>query len=50
MNFVVFEFMIYIEFVVRDFIFFDNIFVVKNRIILNMLYSIIVCKFWIRND
>lgn len=42
MNFVVFEFMIYIERVVRDFIFFDNIFVVKNRIILNMLYLLFV--------
>lgn len=42
MNFVVFEFMIYIERVVRDFIFFDNIFVVKNCIILNMLYLLFV--------
>lgn len=42
MNFVVFEFMIYIERVVRDFIFFDNIFVVKNYIILNMLYLLFV--------
>lgn len=33
MNFVVFEFMIYIECVVRDFIFFDNIFVLKNYIL-----------------
>lgn len=42
MNFVVFEFMIYIERVVRDFIFFDNIFVVKNYINLNMLYLLFV--------
>lgn len=50
MNFVAFEFMIYIERVVRDFILPDNILVVKNRTILNMSHSIIVCKFWIRND
>lgn len=31
MNFVAFEFMIYIERVVRDFILPDNILVVKNR-------------------
>lgn len=50
MNFVAFEFMTYIERVVRDFILPDNILVVKNRTILNMSHSKIVCKFWIRND
>lgn len=50
MNFVAFEFMTYIERVVRDFILPDNILVVKNRTILNMSHSIIVCKFWIRNE
>lgn len=42
MNFVAFEFMTYIERVVRDFILPDNILVVKNHTILNMSHSLFV--------